>query len=82
MIATLARPGGNITGLSPMAAESYWVNREVSYWLKHGGRDRLLIVLAAGQLHRDDEQARLVATFARMLGDEMRRQGIVEKRIH
>jgi WD40 repeat protein len=47
-----------IVVLSPMAAESYWVNREVSYWLEHGGRDRLLIVLAAGQLHRDDEQAR------------------------
>ncbi len=47
-----------IVVLSPMAAESYWVNREVSYWLEHGGRDRLLIVLAAGQLHWDDEQAR------------------------
>ena len=47
-----------IVVLSPMAAESYWVNREVNYWLEHGGRDRLLIVLAARQLLWDDEQAR------------------------
>ena len=37
--------------LSPEAAQSYWVNQEVSYWLQRGGRERLLLVLA-GVHHR------------------------------
>ncbi|MBX9979590.1 MAG: TIR domain-containing protein, partial [Mycobacterium gordonae] len=44
--------------LSDKAAESYWVNREVSYWLERGGRDRLLLVLAGGRLHWDAEHQR------------------------
>ncbi|MGH3969191.1 MAG: toll/interleukin-1 receptor domain-containing protein, partial [Mycobacterium sp.] len=36
--------------LSPLAAQSFWVNKEVSYWLAHRGRDQLLLVLAGGQL--------------------------------
>ena len=44
--------------LSPEAARSFWVNREVSYWLEHGGRDRLLLVVAAGRLQWDSQHAR------------------------
>ena len=44
--------------LSPKAAESYWVNREVSYWLERGGRERLLLVLAGGRLQWDPEHQR------------------------
>jgi len=44
--------------LSPLAAESYWVNKEVAYWLEHRGRERLLLVLAGGQLWWDGEQQR------------------------
>src|ERR1700734_307394 len=44
--------------LSPRAAESYWVNKEVAYWLEHRGRERLLLVLAGGQLSWDGEQKR------------------------
>ena len=41
--------------LSPNAAQSYWVNREVQYWLEHNPRDRLLLVLAAGHLDWDPD---------------------------
>src|SRR5581483_8951557 len=37
-----------IVTLSPQAAQSHWVNKEVSYWLEHRGRDQLLLVLAEG----------------------------------
>ncbi len=39
--------------VSPSAAQSYWVNREVQYWLQHHPRDRLLLVLADGRLEWD-----------------------------
>ena len=35
-----------IVVLSPRAANSHWVNREVGYWLEHRGPDQLLMVLA------------------------------------
>ena len=44
--------------LSPDAAQSYWVNREVQYWLEHHARDRLLLVLAAGRLDWDPASRR------------------------
>ncbi|MGH3635640.1 MAG: toll/interleukin-1 receptor domain-containing protein, partial [Mycobacterium sp.] len=44
--------------LSPEAAQSHWVDREVSYWLEHDGRERLLLVLAGGQLRWDPRHAR------------------------
>ena len=44
--------------LSPGAAESYWVNREVAHWLEHRGRDHLLMVLAGGHLQWDADQQR------------------------
>ncbi len=48
--------------LSPGAAESYWVNREISYWLDHSptgaGRERLLLVLAGGRLQWDSVHQR------------------------
>ena len=39
--------------LSPQAAQSPWVDKEVGYWLAHRGREQLLLVLAAGQLQWD-----------------------------
>ena len=44
--------------LSPRAAASRWVNKEVSYWLEHRGREHLMLVLAEGQLHWDEAEAR------------------------
>jgi hypothetical protein len=40
--------------LSPLAAQSYWVNRELGYWLQHRDRSHLLLVLAAGTLRWDE----------------------------
>jgi hypothetical protein len=34
--------------LSPEAAESVWVNREVEYWLEHKDRDRIIPVVTDG----------------------------------
>jgi WD40 repeat protein len=42
-----------IVTLSPGAAQSYWVNQEISYWLEHRGLEQLLLVQAAGQLNWD-----------------------------
>src|ERR1700739_4172413 len=39
-----------IVTLSPVAAQSYWVNEEIGYWLAHRGREQLMLVLAAGRL--------------------------------
>src|SRR6476619_1080087 len=39
--------------LSPRAAASEWVNKEVAYWLERRGLEQLLIVLSEGQLHWD-----------------------------
>ena len=44
-----------IVTLSPQAAQSQWVDKEVGYWLAHRGREQLLLVLAAGQLQWDAE---------------------------
>ena len=50
-----------IVVLSPRAAASEWVNKEVSYWLQHRGPDQLLIVLAEGHLDWDEANKRLDA---------------------
>jgi len=47
-----------IVTLSPQAAASHWVNKEISYWLAHRGGDQLMLVLAAGELHWDENAAR------------------------
>src|SRR6476620_113945 len=47
-----------IVVLSPRAAASEWVNKEVAYWLQQRGPDQLLIVLAQGHLHYDEATAR------------------------
>ena len=47
-----------IVVLSPRAAASEWVNKEVAYWLERRGPDQLLIVLAEGQLHWDEATQR------------------------
>ena len=47
-----------VVTLSPLAAQSHWVNKEVSYWLEHRGREQLLLVLADGQLQWDEASAR------------------------
>ncbi len=39
-----------IVVLSPHAAASPWVDREVRYWLEHRDPDRLMFVMAAGRL--------------------------------
>ena len=47
-----------IVVLSPRAAASEWVNKEVDHWLKRRGPDQLLIVLAEGHLHWDEATQR------------------------
>ena len=47
-----------IVVLSPYAAASGWVDKEVAYWLEQRGPDQLLIVLAQGHLHWDEATAR------------------------
>jgi hypothetical protein len=37
--------------LSPDAAESEWVNREVEYWLEHKDRDRIIPVVTDGEFY-------------------------------
>jgi len=43
--------------LSPGAAQSYWVNQEVSYWLAHRGLGQLMLVQAGGRLQWDKANA-------------------------
>jgi WD40 repeat protein len=47
-----------IAVLSPYAAASHWVNKEVTYWLEHRGADQLMLVTASGQLLWDAEASR------------------------
>ena len=47
-----------IVVLSPRAAASEWVNKEVAYWLEQRGPDQLLIVVAEGHLHWDEATER------------------------
>jgi WD40 repeat protein len=42
-----------IVVLSPQSAASHWVNEEVAYWLQHRGHERLMLVLAEGDLRWD-----------------------------
>jgi WD40 repeat protein len=42
-----------VVTLSPKAAKSHWVNEEISYWLQRRTHERMLLVLADGQLHWD-----------------------------
>ena len=54
-----------VVTLSPQAAASQWVDKEISYWLEHRGRDQLLLVLAAGHLHWDQD-SRVLTRGSRM----------------
>jgi hypothetical protein len=47
-----------IVVLSPRAAGSEWVDKEVGYWLEHRAPHQLLIVVAEGQLHWDEATQR------------------------
>jgi hypothetical protein len=47
-----------IVVLSPRAAASQWVNKEVAHWVDRRGPDQLLIVVAEGQLHWDEATQR------------------------
>jgi WD40 repeat protein len=47
--------------LSPQAAVSYWVDREVEYWLDTRGPERVQIVVADGTLDWDDVDGRFDA---------------------
>ena len=42
---------------SPEAAASRWVNHEVEWWLEHRSAERLLIVVAAGEVTWDPDNA-------------------------
>ncbi|WP_162525837.1 MULTISPECIES: TIR domain-containing protein [unclassified Mycobacteroides] len=44
--------------LSPNSAGSEWVNKEIDYWLKHRGRNNLVLVMADGTLLWDDSNGR------------------------
>ena len=44
--------------LSPLAAQSKWVNKEIGYWLAHREQSRLLLVVAAGTLQWDEAERR------------------------
>src|SRR5271155_4942188 len=46
-----------IVTLSPGAAQSYWVNQEISYWLAHRGLGQLMLVQAGGRLQWDKANA-------------------------
>ena len=39
---------------SPEASRSEWVSREVSFWIRHKGMDRFLLVLTSGDLIWDE----------------------------
>lgn len=41
---------------SPQAACSMWIDKEITYWLKHKGIDSLILVLTDGQLVWDEER--------------------------
>jgi len=47
-----------IVVLSPRAAVSEWVNKEVAYWLQRRGPDQLLMVVAEGHLDWDEATRR------------------------
>jgi hypothetical protein len=47
-----------IVVLSPQAAASYWVNREIEYWLENRGADQLLLVVAQGRLEWGSDHER------------------------
>ena len=47
-----------IAVLSPHAAASTWVNKEVGHWLERRGVDQIMIVVAEGRLTWDAHQAR------------------------
>jgi WD40 repeat protein len=44
--------------LSPAAAGSYWVNREISYWLEHKGPTGVLLIVATGAVQWDSGEQR------------------------
>ncbi len=48
----------------PQAAQSQWVNKEVSYWLQQRGREQLLLVVAAGHLQWDETGERFDANIS------------------
>ena len=45
----LDRSAWFIALLSPEAAQSKWVNREIEYWLAHHGSNRIILVLTDGE---------------------------------
>jgi hypothetical protein len=47
-----------IVTLSTQAAQSHWVNQEITYWLQHRGREQLMLVLVDGQLQWDQDAQR------------------------
>ena len=49
-----------IVVLSPNAVASKWVNKEVGYWLEERGPERLLFVVAGGEVAWDEATRGLI----------------------
>ena len=47
-----------IVTLSPQAAQSHWVDKEIAYWLEHRGPERLMLAVADGHVRWDETDRR------------------------
>ena len=47
-----------IVTLSPQAAQSHWVNKEIAYWLEHREPERLMLAVADGHVRWDETDRR------------------------
>ena len=61
--------------LSPAAARSVWVDREIRYWLATKGPERLFLVVAAGTLVWDDSAGRFDPALSTAAPDLLLRSG-------
>lgn len=68
---------------SERAAQSHWVNEEVSWWLANRDHKRILIVLSSGEIHwqgRDFDWARTTALPAALAGAFTEEPGWIDLR--
>ncbi len=63
--------------LSPNAAASKWVDRELSYWLDRNGPERLFLVIAGGTLEWDDSEGCFDAARSSAAPDLLTRPGVL-----
>jgi WD40 repeat protein len=66
-----------IVVLSPHAAASEWVNKEVEYWLEHRGPEQILLALADGQLQWEDETRRFDPDRSTAIVPVLRESGVL-----